>query len=106
MNSKLVYFLVIPAMLMTLSNAIYLSVLGPTSIVLQNNQSVTLGNIGPGESFYVLASASTPNATGYMVNIGWDNLSALNLPKGWTSQPSPLYENPMKIKITVPSDAQ
>ncbi len=105
MNSKLLYFLVLPALIVTFSSAISLSVIGPTSAVLSNNQSVTLGNVGPGESFYVLASASTPNSTGYVVNIGWDQLQALNLPQGWSSQPSPLYENPMKIKITVPSTA-
>lgn len=82
-----------------------LSVIGPTSAVLHNNQSVFLGKVGPGESFYVLASASTPNATGYVVNIGWDQLEAVNLPQGWISQPSPLYENPMNLKITVPQGA-
>lgn len=82
-----------------------LTVVGPTSAVLTNNQGVYLGKVGPGESFYVLASASTPNATGYVVNIGWDQLNATNLPPGWQSQSSLLYENPMKIKITVPTDA-
>lgn len=94
------------SIMLPISNAMSLSVLGPTSAVLTNNQGVYLGKVGPGESFYVLASASTPNATGFVVNIGWDQLSAINLPPGWTSQTSLLYENPMKIKITVPTNAK
>lgn len=89
-----------------ISSAMSLTVLGPTSAVLTNGQSVYLGKVGPGESFYVLASATTPNATGFVVNIGWDQLSAVNLPQGWTSQQSLLYANPMKLKVTVPPNAQ
>ena len=94
------------SVLLPLSNAVpSRTVTGPASATLVNGQSVYLGKVGPGESFYVLASASTPNATGYVVNIGWDQLNATNLPQGWQSQNSLLYENPMKIKITVPADA-
>lgn len=92
--------------LLPLSNAMpSLTVTGPASAVLTNGQTIYLGKVGPGESFYVLASASTPNATGYVVNIGWDQLNATGLPPGWQSQSSLLYENPMKIKVTVPDDA-
>jgi hypothetical protein len=85
--------------------ATYLQIEGPISAQLVNNGSISLGKVGPGESFYVLASATTTNQTGKVINIGWDTLSAVNLPPGWTSESSPLYENPMKIKITIASDA-
>ncbi len=86
----------------SLSNATYVAVQGPVSANLTNNGFVYLGKIGPGESFYVLASATTTNASGVVVNIGWDRLEAVNLPNGWVGQSSPLYENPMKLKITAP----
>ncbi|MHB1830336.1 MAG: COG1470 family protein [Candidatus Micrarchaeaceae archaeon] len=105
MQAKILYFAVFAAFLMALSNATYLNILGPTSQILQNNQSIYLGKVGPGESFYVLASSSTTNSTGFLVNIGWDRLQVVNLPQGWYSQPSPLYETPMKIKVTVAPDA-
>ncbi|EQD34750.1 conserved hypothetical protein, secreted, partial [mine drainage metagenome] len=92
--------------LIAVANATYLNILGPASGMLHNGEGIYLGKVGPGESFYVSASATTTNATGFAVNIGWDQLNATNLPKGWYSQPSRLYENPMKIKITVPSTAQ
>ncbi|MEM0124160.1 MAG: hypothetical protein QXF41_01270 [Candidatus Micrarchaeaceae archaeon] len=90
---------------MGLANAMYLQIIGPASGILSNNGSIFLGNVGPGESFYLLASASTTNASGTYINIGWDTLEAVKLPQGWSAQASPLYENPMKLKITVSPNA-
>lgn len=84
----------------------YLGVIAPVSTAIYSNQSFYLGKVGPGESFYVLATPNTTNMNGTYVNIGWDTLQAVNLPKGWSSQASPSYENPMKMKITVSSNAQ
>ncbi len=83
----------------------YLQVQGPISQTIYSNGTVYLGKVAPGQSFYVLANASTVNTTGYYVNIGWDRLVAVRLPSGWSSQESPLYENPMKMKVTVPANA-
>lgn len=82
------------------SNAAYLQITGPVTGTLYNNGSVYLGKVGPGESFYVLASATTANASGKVINIGWNQFEAINLPANWSAQASPLYENPMKLKIT------
>lgn len=84
----------------------YLAVQAPVSATLYNNGNIYLGKVGPGESFYVLANSSTINSTGSPVSpIGWDTLTALNLPSGWSAQASPLYESPMKMKITVAPNA-
>ena len=88
--------------LIGLAGATYVSVQGPVNANLTNNGFVYLGKVGPGESFYILASATTTNASGSVVNIGWDRLEAINLPSGWSMQASPLYENPMKLKVSVP----
>ncbi|MEM3839208.1 MAG: hypothetical protein QXF01_01365 [Candidatus Micrarchaeaceae archaeon] len=80
--------------------ATYLQVQGPVNGTLNNNGTIFLGKLGPGQSFYVQASASTDNASGSYVNIGWDTLTAINLPPGWSMEQSPLYQNPMKLKIT------
>lgn len=87
------------------ANATYLVVEGPVSSLLYNNGTVNLGKVGPGESFYVLASATTANVSGTIINIGWDTLQAVKLPQGWSSQSSPAYENPMKLKVTVAPNA-
>lgn len=101
----LLAFIGILSLMLPTASAISLSITGPTVATLNNSQSVFLGNVGPGESFYVLASPQTANATGFVVNIGWDQLQLVNAPQGWTSQPSKLYANPMELKITVPASA-
>lgn len=94
------------SLLLPAVGATYLQIQGPVSPgPLPNNGSIYLGKIGPGESFYVLASATTTNQTGTTINIGWDKLEALNLPVGWSSDPSLLYANPMKMKVTVAPNA-
>lgn len=93
-------------LLLPMAGATYLQVQGPVAGNLTNGGRISLGKVGPGESFYVLASAATANQTGKVINIGWDTLEATNLPSGWSAEPSPLYENPMKMKITVAPNAQ
>ena len=106
MDLHRLYILVMAMSILSVANATYLNILGPASATLHNGQSIYLGKVGPGESFYVEASAATTNASGYLINIGWARLAAENLPSGWYSQPSLLYANPMKMKITVPDSAQ
>jgi len=79
----------------------YLAIQGPTTGKIYSSGSIFLGKVGPGESFYIMASPTTVNATGFAINIGWDTLEAVSLPQGWSAQASPLYENPMKMKVTV-----
>ena len=86
--------------------ASYLTAIAPVSTTVYNNQSFYLGKVGPGESFYILANPNTTSASGNYINIGWDTLQAVNLPTGWSSQPSPHFGDPMKMKITVSPDAQ
>ncbi len=103
MRSYLLYVLLFAASLISAVSATYLNIQGPVQATMHNGDGIYLGKVGPGESFYVSASATTTNATGYQVNIGWDQLKAENLPQGWYSQPSLLYANPMQIKVTVPN---
>jgi hypothetical protein len=106
-NRSATIILIASLMLLPIAaNAISLNVQGPVNGTLSNNGTVYLGDVGPGESFYVSASASTTNASGSYVNIGWDTFKAVGLPPGWSAQASPLYQNPMKLKITASPYAQ
>ncbi len=102
--AKSLLFLTAFSIMALSAGATYLTVEGPVSSLIYSNGTLNLGKVGPGESFYVLASPATANASGAIVNIGWDKLEAISLPSGWSAQPSPLYENPMKMKITVGPD--
>ncbi|MDE1874404.1 MAG: hypothetical protein KGI04_04810 [Candidatus Micrarchaeota archaeon] len=99
--AKFLIFTTALSLLVLCAGATYLTVEGPVSALLYSNGTLNLGKVGPGESFYVLASAATANQSGAIVNIGWDTLQAIQLPTGWSAEASPLYQNPMKIKITV-----
>ncbi len=102
LGAKLTAFIIGTIFLFGIANAVtYLSIQGPIITTLYNGGSTYLGKVGPGESFYLLANASTTNTTGSYVNLGWDTLKSIKLPTGWYAQQSPLYENPMKIRITV-----
>lgn len=100
-------FIVFLALLTVFSvvDASYIQIESPISGRLYNNGSIYIGKVGPGESFSLLASATTTNASGTLVNIGWDTLVAVQLPPGWSAQPSPKYQDPMKIKITADPNA-
>jgi uncharacterized membrane protein len=93
-------------MFASVNAAPYVSIQGPTVGKIYNNSGIYLGKVGPGESFYIMASPATVNNTGFAINIGWDTLEAVNLPQGWAAQASPLYENPMKMKVTVAPNAK
>ncbi len=96
--------LAILSMAVAYASSTYLAVQAPLNATLYNGGSVYLGKVGPGESFYISAGSATVNASGsYVGPIGWDTLTANNLPAGWSAQASPLYENPMKMKVTVAS---
>ncbi|MGC8587105.1 MAG: hypothetical protein ACP5K9_02335 [Candidatus Micrarchaeia archaeon] len=86
-------------------NATYLQIEGPVSGTLYANGSIYIGKVGPGESFYILASANTTNSSGKMIYLGWNKLEAVSLPPGWSAEASQLYANPMKMKITAAPDA-
>lgn len=98
-------FAVIAALFIGMANATYLNVQGPVSNTLYNGGAIYLGKVAPGESFYILAGSGTTNATGTYVYPGWDRLEAISYPAGWSSQQSPLYENPMKLKVTTSPNA-
>jgi len=101
----LLALLIMALLLVSVANATYLQIEGPVSGTLYNNGSIYIGKVGPGESFYILASANTTNATGKEIYLGWNRLEAVQLPQGWAAQASQLYANPMKIKITAAPNA-
>ncbi|MFH1780329.1 MAG: hypothetical protein ABH803_04300 [Candidatus Micrarchaeota archaeon] len=72
-------------------------------------EEVFLGVIGPGQTIELVADRSSgikavTSADGTGI-AKWDHLVAVDLPSGWTSQPSKFYEQPMRLFITADAHA-
>lgn len=98
-------FILIPVLLifsmLAISSASYVNMTEPYRATITQNGSIYLGKVGPGQTFYVTISAVSRNNTNSTVSLGWDELLASNLPKGWITQNSPLYGAYPSVKITV-----
>jgi hypothetical protein len=91
--------------LVAVSGATYVNMTEPFTATIQQNSSIYLGKVGPGQTFYVTISSATVNSTGAPTSIGWDELIATSLPTGWITANSPLYIAYPSIKITVAPNA-
>ncbi len=90
---------------LALSHATYVNITEPYNATVQQNGSIYLGKVGPGQTFYVTISAATKNVTGADFSIGWDEFLASSLPEGWLTQNSPLYTAYPSVKIAVAPQA-
>lgn len=90
---------------LALTHATYVNITEPYNTTVQQNGSVYLGKVGPGQTFYVTISSATKNGTGASFGIGWDELLASSLPSGWLTQNSALYTTYPSIKISVAPQA-
>lgn len=81
--------------------ASYVNIVSPYNYTVYSNGTVALGNVGPGQTFYVTISAATTNQTGSLLNYGWNKLVATGLPAGWIVQNSSLNNQFLSTEITV-----
>jgi hypothetical protein len=89
------------------SFALFATVKEPVSQTLYVRNSMQLGNAGPGQTIYLVVDRGTDggNCPNDYCTDGWDTVVATKLPSGWLVEPSPYYENPMKVKIKIAPDA-
>ncbi len=79
----------------------YINVVEPVVRTLhETDEPVELGVVGPGQTVYIVGEPRVPESGG-----GWDRLEITKLPEGWSTEPSLLFERPMKAMITVAPDA-
>jgi hypothetical protein len=98
-------FALILAFLALSVGAAEVKMLSPVNAALQDGGEVYLGLVGPGQTVFIEADALV--TTGGVNGIGgrWDQLVIDQAPAGWTTEPSLLYEQPLKARIKVASDA-
>jgi hypothetical protein len=79
----------------------YVNVLEPYNYTVYNNGTIYLGNVGPGQPFYVTISSTTSNSTGFLLNYGWNKLVVTGLPSGWIGVNSSLNNQALSAKVSV-----
>lgn len=83
-----------------LPNAAYVNITSPFNYTVTGNSTVALGNVGPGQTFYVTISSATNNGV-FNFSRGWNKLVATDLPAGWIVQNSSLNNQALSVEITV-----
>jgi len=86
--------------------ALSVSALSPVSAEISQGSQLSIGNVGPGQTFAVTVEPRVSTGGKYGIGGAYDRLSATSLPSGWTSNPSKLYGSPLQAEITVPKDAK
>lgn len=82
-----------------------LGVLSPVSAQIEPGLEIQVGNVGPGQTFAIVADPKVSTGGKYGIGGAYDRMVVSSLPFGWSSTPSKLYANPLQTDITVPKDA-
>jgi hypothetical protein len=86
--------------------AFAIAVLSPVSAQIAQGSQISVGDVGPGQTFAVSVEPAASTGGKYGIGGAYDQLFASSLPEGWASTPSKLYGSPLQADITVPEDAQ
>ncbi|VVB98695.1 Uncharacterised protein [uncultured archaeon] len=81
------------------------NVISPLTATVTDGSQISVGNVGPGQTFAIVAEPEVATGGRYGLGGAYDQMSASELPYGWTSVPSKIYSNPLQTDITVPKDA-
>ncbi|NYZ78678.1 hypothetical protein H0N99_00865 [Candidatus Micrarchaeota archaeon] len=73
--------------------------------MMENSPALNIGIAGPGQTVYIVAERATIGPDDRIHDPGWDQLVITDVPPGWSTEDSPLYETPMKAKIKIAPDA-
>lgn len=93
-------------MLISSASAALVNVTEPYAVTVHSGQTIALGKVGPGQTFYVNISGATTDASGVYYERGWNQLVVTDLPQGWIAANSALYGQYLSVKITTAPDAQ
>ncbi len=93
------------ALVLLASLSFSISLLTPFEAEIGNGDSIDIGTIGPGQT--VLIQIDPIVTTGGIHGIGgtYDIAEAQELPRGWTSKKSKLYQNPLHVTLTADPEA-
>lgn len=96
---------VLLALMIAISFSFAVSVLSPVSAQVEQGSEITIGDVGPGQTFAVVSEPKTSTGGRFGFGGAYDRMIASSLPYGWSSSPSKIYASPLQVDITVPKDA-
>ena len=89
-----------------ISMAAFTEVLEPITLKVQDNETVYLGKVGPGQTIDIVVKGEAPEGTGrYNLGGRWQILRILEIPKGWTGFNSAEMAIKMKAIVKVAENA-
>ncbi|MFN7991127.1 MAG: hypothetical protein U0R44_03125 [Candidatus Micrarchaeia archaeon] len=89
-------------LLVTLSSAINLVSPG---VSIKNGDVIDLGTIGPGQTVSILIDPKVSSGGIHGIGGRYDQAVAEDLPRGWASSESKLYQDPLQLTITADPDS-
>lgn len=101
MKAVLIFALV----LFLVSPAFAVQVLSPVSTEIEQGSQISMGDVGPGQTFAVVVDPKVATGGKYGLGGAYDKMYASSLPAGWSSSPSKLYATPLQTDITVAKNA-
>jgi hypothetical protein len=93
------------ALMLIVSFSFAINLVSPAVRNVESGDTIDLGTIGPGQTVLLLIDPEV--TTGGIHGEGgfYDEAKVGDLPRGWTSQDSKLYQNPLMVTITADPDA-
>jgi hypothetical protein len=92
-------------LLLLLSSSFALDIVSPSAVGVKDGGVIDLGTIGPGQTVSILIDPIEKEGGLHGQGGQYDEALAMDLPKGWTSEDSKLYQNPLQVTITADPDA-
>jgi len=83
-----------------MASATSVHIIEPYNATITQNGSIYLGKSGPGQTFSITISSLAYNATGAQISRGWNELKAIDYPKGWIVKNSALYRSTLTVDVT------
>ena len=92
-------------LLFSLSLSFALNVLSPGAHAIENYATIDLGTIGPGQTVSILIDPKVTEGGTFGTGGLYDQAVVSNLPPGWQSTESKLYQNPLQVTVTADPNA-
>ncbi|MEW6748517.1 MAG: hypothetical protein AB1295_02315 [Candidatus Micrarchaeota archaeon] len=95
----------IVAFMLMLSLSFSMNLVSPAVNDLADGDHIDLGTIGPGQTVYIQIDPSVSEGGIHGIGGRYDEALATDLPRGWKSEGSKLYQDPLQVTITADQDA-